>query len=49
MQAALARITVSEKLNTAVATRTKRKFTDMVPVMPGRRTFNADVRSASAK
>src|SRR6267378_2311869 len=39
---AIAVFTFSETVNTAIAIRINRKFTDIVPVIPGRRTFSVE-------
>jgi len=38
---------VSENVNTAIAMRINRKFTEMVPVIPGRRTFRVEESQAN--
>ena len=40
------RISVSVKLSSRTPIRMKRKFTDSVPVIPGRFTFSRDARIA---
>ena len=41
--------TVSERLSCEIPSRINRKFSDIVPVIPGNRTFNVDATSASSR
>jgi hypothetical protein len=47
MHAAEASRTVSANVNTAIAIRINRKFTDIVPVIPGRCTFSVEATRAN--
>jgi len=49
MMAALPSSSVSTKLNSRMPNRMNRKFTDMVPVIPGRCTFSFDASTATSK
>src|ERR1035437_9741153 len=48
-QATEANTTVSVSVNIAVEISTNRKFVEMVPVIPGNRTFRAEESRANAK